>query len=187
MAPVKEFIKAQFAPPSEIDHRRSAELAIEVAMKGVDGPLLERALKTGLDAGVADALLHKGLMRHAELSEQAASEGLRGETTHASHTAEARRSTPPKSLRVLAEGSLVKLHGLKGGRGPMGTAEALEKYNGRLGRVVEWAPPYLLKTAVEGAYNVYDLVLVLLDARASDRDRSSGLWLAVDMANLKPQ
>lgn len=86
---------------------------------------------------------------------------------------------------LVREGSLVKLHGLRAGLGLQGMSNLnMERYNGRLGRVVDDPPPWLIKSA-SGA-SAEELVAVLLDSRSTDRERSSGIWVAVPRTNLRP-
>ena len=68
-------------------------------------------------------------------------------------------------------GTLVKLKGVDElGLGP---------YNGRMGRVIEMNGRSFMEDGVT------ELCTVLLDSRASDYDRSSGVWVGVPIANLK--
>ena len=63
----------------------------------------------------------------------------------------------------------------------------LKKYNGRIGRVVQQAPEWLMKTADAGEASAGGLVAVLLDSRATDRERGRGVWVAVSRHHLKLQ
>lgn len=73
-------------------------------------------------------------------------------------------------------GTLVKLHGADGLK-DLG----LEKYRGRMGRVVEMVGRQFLE---DGSTEV---VTILLDSRASDYERGSGVWVQVPMSNLELQ
>ena len=62
----------------------------------------------------------------------------------------------------------------------------LQKYNGRLGRVVDDPPPWLITSTSSTGAAWEGLIPVLLESRSTDRDRSNGLWVAVPAANLRP-
>ena len=194
-----------------------ARNAIDSAMKGRDIDLIELTLREGLDAGVPDKTLEKGVMRMAEIAEedeerarQEAASMTPGDS-RASHrvpggSALSRRSgssgvgthrlagtaAPAAQLR---EGQLVKLHGLKSGQQLGGVKRMpIDKYNGRLGRVVDFPPPWVIRaitpgSAAVGAQPVPEskFVCVLLDARSTDTDRANGIWLSVLSENLRVQ
>ena len=71
-------------------------------------------------------------------------------------------------------GALVKLHHVKDLGG------GLEKFEGRMGRVIEM---------MERSYTAdgQEIITVLLDSRTTDYDRSQGAWVAVPLENLKIQ
>ena len=147
-------------------------------MKGSDAEFLERALREGLENGVHDAMLERGLVRLSEIEEGRAS-GAR-----AKQEKEAIRAMPVKPT-LFREGSLVKLHGLSKGVSSGSFDVALQQYNGRMGRVVEDPPGWLMKAS--GGSKEEGLVAVLLDSRSTDRDRSRGVWVAVPPSHLKAQ
>lgn len=111
------------------------------------------------------------------------------------------------AMGVLREGSLVQLQGLEGACGLTyhGYYDAsLGEYNGRKGRVSRDPPAWVIKAQpaapaaaeaggggpaakadVAAAPPAAALVPVLLDSRSTDRDRGSGVWVAVPPQNLK--
>ena len=102
----------------------------------------------------------------------------------AAANAKGQQPPPPSAPPVLRDGSLVKLHGLKAGVSLSGLNTLnLEKYNGRMGRVCEDAPPYGLIKASGGPAE--SLVSILLDSRSTDFGRNNGCWIAVPPSHLK--
>ena len=78
---------------------------------------------------------------------------------------------PPDPVKF-KDGTLVKLHGLKGG-----VTLGLEKFDGRMGRVVRMADPLWSRET--------GLVAVILDSRTGDFFRAAGCWVGVPPQNLK--
>lgn len=78
-------------------------------------------------------------------------------------------ATAGKPAELYRGGSLVKLHGTK-------EVKNLEKFDGRMGRVVEMQ---------KGWSKENGLVAVLLDSRPSDHFRGAGTWVAVPPDHLK--
>ena len=101
------------------------------------------------------------------------------------------------AMAVMREGSLVQLQGLEGvcGLTYHGFYDAsLGEFNGRKGRVSRDPPAWVIKAqpnltaAAESAAKEdlsASLIPVLLDSRSTDRDRGSGVWVAVPPQNLK--
>lgn len=147
---------------------------------------LEKALHEGLDTGVPDSVLEKGMIRVSELEEEAAEQRKAAEA--AALARQALAAMPTKSAQgAFREGVLVKLHGLKDHVGlQQGTFDvSMVKYNGRMGRVVEHAPSWLMKAHGGSTERDNALVAVLLDSRSTDRDRANGVWVAVPPDNLR--
>jgi hypothetical protein len=174
---------------------------------------LQTAVLEGVDNGVDDALLEKGVQRILELEQQ-----VKEEAAAATEVAEARvklASMPVKTpvtkkgsaaakraaaagRQPLGEGSLVQLKDLQGVTGiRMGCFDInLEEYNGRKGRVSREPPPWTIKAIGSKAgeqggsesqvlHNSGGLIPVLLDSRSTDADRHRGVWLAIPPANIK--
>ena len=165
------------------ERRRRAKENIDWAMKHAEPgqlgvALLERVLQEGLSQGVEDAVLERGLVRVCELEENERAAVVAEQEKRAI-------AAMPVNERLFREGSLVKLQGLSKGVGSGAFEVALAKYNGRMGRVVEDPPAWLMKAS--GGSTDRGLVAVLLDSRSTDRDRSRGVWVAVPPAHLKFQ
>ena len=160
-----------------MERQRYAIERIDWAMKGNNKLELENALHEGLENGVHDTILERGLVKISEIEERAQAELSDREQK------EVIRGMPLKPL--FREGSLVKLYGLSKGVSSGTFAVALQQYNGRMGRVVEDPPAWLMKAS--GGSKDEGLVAVLLDSRSTDKDRSRGVWVAVPPSHLKIQ
>ena len=165
-------------PPAVTERQLAAKKLGDWAVR------LEKALHEGLHTGVADAVLEKGMVRVSELEEAAAEQRQAAEAAVLARRAlaAAPSTSEPAAFR---EGVLVKLRGLKDHVGIVqGKDMSLAKYEGRMGRVVDykWAPSWLMKAHGGSADSA--LVAVLLDSRSTDRDRA-GTWLAVAPENLR--
>lgn len=174
-------------PPTGSESNRAAVTERQVAAKKL-GDLavrLENALREGLDTGVPDAVLERGMMRIADLEQEAAEQRRAAEAAAATRAALAATQTK-STAGGFREGCLVKLHGLTDSIGlQQGAFDVpMAKYNGRMGRVVEYAPSWLMKAGADGPAGE-SLVAVLLAPHATDRDRANGVWIAVPPANLQ--
>ena len=78
---------------------------------------------------------------------------------------------PSRPVSLPRGGTLVKLSGLD----DLG----LGQFNGRMGRVIEMNGRQFMEDGVT------EICTVLLDSRASDYDRSSGVWVGVPFQNLR--
>jgi hypothetical protein len=139
----------------------AAQRSIDEAMAGSDATRLEAVLQEGLDAGLPDTVLEKGLVRVAELVEQ---EQLRiaAEKKHANI----------KQAPLPRGGTLVQIR-LGEDHSDLPEREGLEKYNGRMGRVIE------MVGKVVASDGVTEMATILLAPLNSDYDRSTGTWLQV--------
>jgi len=173
---------------AERRERRASKEVITLAMLTGDPRKLEAALRTGLEVGLPDEVLERGLAcmltldaAEAEAEKTRAREASEEEERlQAEREAEWKRNHPPK---LPSEGSLVTLNGLSDGVGPFGMGDIhLAKFNGCIGRVVKEPPRHLLQTAYSSA-NEYvgqePMVCVHTGVRASSRDQRWGEWLAV--------
>ena len=201
-------------PTAGLTHRDVwAEKQLKAQQAADWAATLQNAVLEGVDNGVPDALLEKGVQRILELEEQ-----VKEEEAAATEVAEARgklASMPVKTpvtkkgsaaakraaaagRTPLGEGSLVQLKDLQGVTGiRMGCFDInLEEYNGRKGRVSREPPPWTIKaigskageqggSASQVLHDSGGLVPVLLDSRSTDADRHRGVWLAIPPANLK--
>jgi hypothetical protein len=84
--------------------------------------------------------------------------------------------TPLKPGQLPRDGTLVKLIGTEGLK-----ALGLEKFRGRMGRVVEMVQRQFLEDGHT------EVVTVLLDSRVGDYDRGNGVWVQVPLTNIQLQ
>ena len=69
----------------------------------------------------------------------------------------------------------------------------IDKYNGRLGRVVDFPPPWVIRAITPGSAAVgaqprrRASLSASPDARSTDADRANGIWLSVLSENLRVQ
>ena len=140
-------------PPTGSESNRAAVTERQVAAKklGDLAARLENALREGLDTGVPDAVLERGMMRIADLEHEAAEQRRAAEAAAATRAALAATQTK-STAGGFREGCLVKLHGLTDSIGlQQGAFDVpMAKYNGRMGRVVEYAPSWLMKAGADG-------------------------------------
>lgn len=165
-------------------HRlQQAESAIAEAMAGDDPSSLEGLLRDGLAAGCTDELLECGLVRVAELEEARLARAAELEELRRRECEVLQTLIDDNPEATLRTGSLVQLRGLTRGSGPFGLGEQqLDKFNGRLGRTVERAPPHLAITAPPGASLADARVSIHLGCRPTDADQRHGVWLQVSPA-----
>jgi septal ring factor EnvC (AmiA/AmiB activator) len=91
------------------------------------------------------------MMRIADLEHEAAEQRRAAEAAAATRAALAATQTK-STAGGFREGCLVKLHGLTDSIGlQQGAFDVpMAKYNGRMGRVVEYAPSWLMKAGADG-------------------------------------
>jgi len=151
---------------------------------------LELAIKLGIDAGVPDDVLLAGMERLMQIEDD---RRLDEETKATAARAKARQfaedaaALATASLAPPRDGSLITLRNLptttrSGCRQDGKSTISLDKYNGRVARVVDQPPSMaLVHDALPEDWPIDQTVFVHAGVCATDRNRQHGVWLHVPL------